>query len=70
MEQAQHDQHEHDGQGDEQEEDVHAAQPAACARRDSRAALATTASEISAMPSPASQAGSQPASATGTHSRL
>src|SRR5690606_9603313 len=38
--------------------------------RASRAALTTTSSELSAMPSPASQAGIHPTTASGTHNAL
>src|SRR5437762_4962210 len=51
--------HEHGGEGNQQAEDVHG-----LARRNE---FSTTISELVAIPSPAAQGGSQPASASGTH---
>lgn len=59
-------QHEHGGEGDEEVEDVHGARR----QRASRSELTTTASELAAMPSPAAQGGSRPASASGTQTAL
>lgn len=52
--------HEHGGQRYQEVEDVHRR-----FQRAARAALSTTASELSAMPRPAAQGGSQPAIASG-----
>jgi hypothetical protein len=77
-ERAQDQQAEADGEGDQEEEDVHGGErnaerlgvPSVQSDRDSRAALSTTNSELQAMPSPAAHGGIQPTSASGMHSAL
>src|SRR5215217_7253597 len=77
---AEDEEHQHDGQRDQQEQDVHQRGSRAVRgtrtgcisgsgtgkARDRRKAFNTTSSELAAMPSPASQAGIQPATAMGT----
>ena len=56
------DQHEHRRQRDQQVKDVHRQRPASVP---ALRALSTTVSELSAMPRPAAQGGSQPVTASG-----
>lgn len=58
--------HQDRGERNEQVQDVHAAS----VQRAARKALSTTASELRAMPSPASQGGSHPTSASGMQTAL
>ena len=60
-------QHEHGRQGDQEVQDFHGATPI---YRAARMALPTTTSELTAMPRPAAQGGSQPTSASGMHDAL
>lgn len=67
---AQDEKNQNNRQGDEQIKNVHQSLSRGAMAEDSRKAFSTTSSELSAMPIPASHAGSQPATASGTQTAL